>query len=403
MRLRRERVQAKNRSNRRAGALALAVLAPFLLASGPAKPEPAPQKATASNEFRWFPAFMLQKKENGFSVKNVYLGFTSEGLDYIYRVKVKRKHCTDNLDNKVLCYENPSEIRHKTRMRHRRMLKLFFSNINGLATGNPQLLGILRNNVYFMLPSGCAGRYLESAVNQHPYMVLDERGIPLASCIPKCSGLDLLNFSSEVGKESTREVFLHETLHDGWFGILSEKSRKEFLSVIKPLCKDCGKFSYSGVWFLAMMTTEEKNPKEMLHETKMSQGVIKGFLQEEFPSLSREERKELKEALEWYIDLRALLDNNVMVRFLGMERFIELEAYTYMFDSNLVPYAFRQLYLPVIDEKELDPHIFAPDNSYLSSVESMEALVPILKAFMRYANELMGFEDNNISIEAGYR
>jgi len=403
MRLRRDRVQAENRSKRRAGALALAVLAPFLLASGPARPEPAPQTSLSKEDFRWFPAFMLQKKEDGFSLKDVYLGFTPEGLDYIYSIKAKGKHCTDNSDNKVLCYESPSDIGYKSRMRQRRMLRLFISNIKGLATENPELLEILRNNVYFMLPSGCAGRYLDSAANQHPYMVLDERGIPLASCTPTCSGLDLLNFSSEVGKESTREVFLHETLHDGWFGILSEQSRKGFLSVIKPLCKDCGKFSYAGVWFLAMMTTEEKNPKEMLHETKMSQGVIKGFLQEEFPFLSREERKELKEALEWYLDLRELLDNNVMVRFLGMERFIEVEAYTYLFESKLVPYAFRKLYLPVIDEKELDSHISAPGNSYLHSVESIEALMPVLKAFMRYTNELMGFEDNGITIEAGYR
>lgn len=402
MRLRRENAE-RNPRPRRAGVLALAVLAPFLLASGPAKPVPAPQKAAISEDFRWFPAFMLKKTDNGFSLKNVYLGFTDKGLDDIYSIRTDGKHFVDRPGNRVMCYASPSDIGPKTMMEHRRMLRLFLSHINGLATENPKLLGILENNVYFMLPGGCAGRYLESSINEHPYMVMDERGIPLASCATTCSGLDILNFSSEVGKENSREVFLHETLHDGWFGILSEQSRKEFLSVVKPLCNDCGNFSHSAIWFLAMMTTEEKNPKERLHESKISQGLIKGFLHEEFPSLSRKDRMELGEALEWYLDLRELLDNNVMVQFLGIENFIQLEAYTYMFDSKLVPYAFRELYLPVIDEKELDSHIFAPGNSYLSSVKNMEALMPILKAFMRYTNELLGLEDNNVTIEAGYR
>ncbi len=403
MRLRREKAERHPRP-RRAGVLALAVFAPFLLASGPApkKAEPAPQ-TTISKEFRWFPAFMLQRTDNGFSPKNVYLGLTDKGLDDIYGIKIDGKRFVDRSGKRVMCYESPSGIGYKTMTKHRGMLKVFFSHINGLATENPKLLGILKNNVYFMLPGGCAGRYVESSINDQPYMVLDERGIPLASCTTACSGLDILNFSGEVGKKDSREVFLHETLHDGWFGILSEQSRKEFLSLIKPLCSDCGNFSHSAIWFLAMMTTEEKNPKERLHETKMSQGIIRCFLHEEFPLLSRKDRAELGEVLEWYLDLRELLDNNVMVEFLGMERFIELESYTYMFDSNLVPYAFRELYLPVIDERELDSHIFAPRNSHLSSVESIEALMPILKAFMRYANEMIGFEDNDITIEAGYR
>ena len=366
-----ENASQKRRPRRRAGILALAVLAPFLLASGPAhkQAEPAPQKAAASKEdFRWFPAFMLKKTKKGFIVKEVSLGLGSKDLYETFLI-------------------TPGDVDHSSRKKHRMLFRKFLSNLDALATKNPKVVEMLENNVFFIFPRGgnFVGQYVDRSMIKSPYMVLDKKGNPISPCLPKCSGLDIIVFDKMIEKRRMRHTFLHENLHNWWFEMLPEPSKKEFLSLVGRLCKGSERFTLPELWF--MEKREEKDAIEWLHQTKISQGLIKLFIHEKFPSLSKEEKAELNEALGWYIDFSVLFDYNIKVEMTELERFIEVEAYTHLFDRKLVPHAFRSLYHSVISENELDTHIFAPNNYHLSSVKNIKALLPIATAFVSYAKD----------------
>lgn len=373
------------RPKRRRAALAMAVFAPFLLAAGPApkKAEPAPQKATAQKEdFVWFPAFMLKKQQSGFSVEDVSLGLAEKGLRMLLMVWRENGRCYAPGELTVKCFDKLSDIKDSLRKQQRKIIEGYLSGVGGLATDDPKVIGMIENNVFILLLGGSRGAYMRGAKNDYSCITLDDKGDRISSPLDRCNGHDIVKFSPEVHGVKCREVFLHESLHDGWFSILPKSSGEDFISTAKRICNAGGDFELGERWAMNLWYGRYAVGKAQVPHKEY--GMLIDSFMEKFSSLDGKEKTELRNALGWYLDLRFYFESHTMVEVIGKQKFIEFEAYTMIFQNKMVPEALKGFYLPVMKEEELDAHVFDLGNSHLSSMESIEALMPTLDAFVQH-------------------